>query len=190
MVETPAPIFMPLDTLDRLQDEDKFCRIVVDTFGELCGLARLTPEFEPDLMHDAWEAFNWDTQRLVTNMSSKSPEPVEPDHFKICGFAAYWLRRHSPVSVLMEDKGLKVTKDEVIKEWRRLFGSYSRALLAFYFGYRICYFYETRGESDSVSPRKPDSAYIEAICYVMKYKSLSPHAMGMIYRSLFYNGGK
>ena len=71
MVETPAPIFMPLDTLDRLQDEDKFCRIVVDTFGELCGLARLTPEFEPDLMHDAWEAFNWDTQRLVTNMSSK-----------------------------------------------------------------------------------------------------------------------
>lgn len=184
MVVPPIPIFMEADALGKMRDEAGFASLVIGCFGDMCKEARLTPEFSLSLMHDAWESFCWDTQRLDTNM----PKESKPDHFKICGFAAYWLRRHSPVITLKEDR-VKITRDEVVMEWRKLLDDYSRAFLAFYFGYRICYFIEANSEKGGGALPRPDMDYLKSLCYVMKYKSLSPHAMGMIYRSLFVGSG-
>ena len=172
------------DALDKMQSgETEFALLVIDSFRAICRRARLIPTFSPSVMTDAWESFRWDTKRLKNNMPGEST----PDHFKICGFAAYWLRRNSPVVDLIKDGG-EMSSDEA--HWREFFGKYSRAFLAFSFGDLVCSAIERNAQKNTGrQPRPLDMDYLESICYVMKYKNLSPHAMGMIYRSLYYETG-
>lgn len=177
-----SPPRIPIeDRLAKLQDKDSFRIIVEYAFKDACKEGHIKPVFSHALMHDAWESFRWDTKRLDDNMSSK------PDHFKICGFAAYWLRRNSPV-IGLKKSNTKITRDKQVKELQHLLTKYGRSFLAFHLGYEICHFYERNREEGGLpgsAPRIPDADFVETLCYVMKYKNLSPHAMGMIYRSLF-----
>lgn len=182
MVHIHTPLFMDKAVLSRIREQDGFDQEVIRVFGELSQVARIKPLYSPHLLHDAWQSFKWDLDRLDGNMPDS-----KPDHFKICGLAAYWLRRHSPIIDFEEDR-VKITRDATVKEWRGIFEKYDRVFLPFAFGYRICYFFESNKETDDgKEPRLPvlDTKYIEAQCYVMKYKNISPHAMGMVYRALF-----
>lgn len=182
MVAPPPWVPMDRKILDKMQDEGQFGLIVKQHFGDFCKEAHFKPVFSDSLMHEAWRAFRWDTERLEGNMPSK------PDHFKIGGFAAYWLRRNSPVIALGKDNTV-IKHDKVVMGQQKLLAKYGRAFLPFHLGYRICHNFESnRADGGGLSLRL-DADYIESMCYVMKYKNVSPHAMGMIYRSLFFGNG-
>lgn len=171
-------------TLEKIQEsEEEFCRVVFDGFLGISKVAMLKPEFSRFLAHDAWEAYCGDVERMQ-NVSM--PEGKEPDHFKRCGCLAYWLRRSSPVIDLGARDGVYIVTDNPMKEWRILFQKYGRAFLAFALGYHICLYYELEAGGKPPS-RGPDWDYLENVCYVMKCKNISPHAMGMVYKSFFYN---
>lgn len=59
----------------------------------------------------------------------------------------------------------------------------------FDFGLTICHFFEhQKKQNPSGAPAiggNDGFSYHESICYVMEFKNLSPHSMGMIYRSLY-----
>lgn len=166
------------NVFERIKDEEEFCRFVGTFFAAMSKVANLKPEFSPLFAHEAWEAYCGDVDRMQISM----PNGKQPDHFKRCGCLAYWLRRNSPVIRWHEDPP-SIARESPLKEWRTLFEKCGNAFLAFALGYHICHYYEA--QKGNAPRRKPDLDYLEDMCYVMKRKNLSPHAMGMVYRSLF-----
>ncbi len=69
---------------------------------------------------------------------------------------------------------------------REFFNDYIHEYLAFNIGYHVSLFYVINSkDSDRKIPHIINASYLNDVCYLMKYKSISPHAMNMIYRSLF-----
>jgi hypothetical protein len=75
---------------------------------------------------------------------------------------------------------------------RNLLKGYANEYLAFDFGYQICAYYEIENK-EKPSPRAGSLAlspdYYQMISHFMKFKNVSPHAMHLIYKSLFYYNG-
>ena len=173
----PPPI--EVDIFDKLREEKRFRIFVCREFDYEAAKVGLEPHYSPDLLYDAWQSYMWDIDRLDGNM------PTVPDHFKHCGYLAYWLQRHSPVTGWEAVRDAhKITKEEDAA--RDLIFSAGRAYHAFSLGYRICFFFEKNKESEIRLPRPINADYIRHISYYMKYKNVSPHAMGLVYRSLFW----
>ena len=167
------------DIFDKLRKKEWFQNFVYQEFKYEAAKAGLKPKFSSDLLHDAWQSYIWDIERPDGNM------PTVPDHFKHCGYLAYWLQRHSPVTGWEAVRDAhKITKEEDAA--RDLIFSAGRAYHAFSLGYRICFFFEQNKESEIRLPRPINADYIRHISYYMKYKNVSPHAMGLVYRSLFW----
>ena len=129
-------------------------------------------------MQDAYQCYKSDIERLDANMKTF------PDHFKHAGCLAYWLRRHYPVFKWREADAMLPEKHE---EARKFFIDYGHVFQAFNMGYEICLYFERhRIPVIQNPPRDVDKDYVQTVCYLMKYKNISPHAMGFIYRSLFF----
>ena len=175
------PLWLPKDFFDVIRDEGEFREFALRGYAYDAKIGLLKPKFLAGMMHDVYQCYKKDTERLDHNM------PTSPDHFKCAGFIAYWLRRHPPVYKFQEMTGELSDKQEKVRE---LILKYGNVLLAFSYGYQICLFFE-QGSSKSANPKMPqlDLNYIESICYLMKYKNVSPHSLGFIYRSLFYGFG-
>lgn len=160
-----------------IMNEEKFSEAVWDGYLYEAALAHLKPDFSTSAMHDAWQCYQQDIERLEANMKRSAP-----DHFKRAGCLAYWLRRHSPVFDWQPLRGMPSPEQKKIR--KALFDDYGNVFLAFVLGYKSCLKFE-RARTNKPIP-EPDTDYLETVCYLMKYKSISPHAMGMIYRSLFF----
>lgn len=114
------------------------------------------------------------------------------DHLKQCGHLAYWLRRSAPVidyidmttsGAIAEDGDLYADEAEV----REFLDSYGNEYLAFDFGLQICSYYEmhrTDGHARAAAPALT-RAYLKDVCHLLKFKNVSPHALYMVYKSLF-----
>ena len=127
---------------------------------------------------DAWQQFRFDKKHHRKSL----PNDEMPDHFKLSGMLAFWLRRAAPVYGY-RDVTVGVDRD---KRLYKLLKDYGSEYLAFDFGFAICEFFENNrpGRGQKLVPDFPPGFY-ETISYFMKFKNLSPHAMGIIYRSLF-----
>ena len=158
--------------------EKKFVDIVNREYKYEASLACLTPLFSVDFMKDAYQSYKGDIERLNGNMKTK------PDHFKCAGCLSYWLRRHSPVYKFQESEKNILSPEQ--QKLRDIIKDYGNAYLAFMLGYRACEFFQKNSKEVKKLPSNIDEDYIETVCYLMKYKSISPHAMGMIFRSLFF----
>lgn len=178
---TPSFPDLPVErgVFGKLEDAEEFCRIVGESFFAIAGVAKLDLEFSRVAAHSAYEAYCGDVKRMVISM----PKGKEPDHFKRCGCLAYWLRRNSPVIGWHAQEDAFLATESPLKEWRTFFEKYGHAFLAFALGYHICHYYEA--QKGNAPRRKPGLDYLGDMCYVMKYKNISPHAMGMVYRALF-----
>lgn len=179
MLIAPPPINS--DFFTKIQDEAEFSRFVLSEFEYEASQGALKPICVPDLMHDAYQSYLWDIERLDGNM----PRSSSPNHFKSCGYLAYWLRRNSPIMMWEETEKKENLSDEQ-KFYRDVTFELGRAYHAFKLGYGICRHFEMHQGSSSKSQFLIDMDYIKTICYLMKYKNVSPHAMGVIYRSLFF----
>ena len=188
MIEDTFSPHIDSKILDKIyKSEEEFGRFVCDEFDTIGRYVALKPQYSDYLFHDAYQSYIWDIDRLKENMK-KDSKTMTPDHFKLCGYLAYWLRRNSPITRWDEVDGKsrhQMSKKE--KQVREVIYDFGRAFSAFMVGYRICYFLEHNKESEESKLSRPiDESYIRAVCYCMQYKNVSPHALGLIYRSLFF----
>ena len=182
MLADPNSPYIHRDTLNNIHtDEKKFGEFVYLEFDKDAEYAALNPQYSRDLVHDAHQSYVWDVNRLEDNMKTS------PDHFKICGYLAYWLRRNSPV-IRWNETAPHHRIDEDTRKARELIFEFGRSFHAFMIGYRVCWFFERNKQAALPAARllpAINGDYIRVVCYAMKYKNVSPHAMGLIYRSLF-----
>ncbi len=155
---------------------DEFIKFVRRQYFFIARKGGLEPFISDPRLSDAWQAFRFDRRHYRNSLQTDS----SPDHFKLSGMLAYWLRRTAPVydfkSIVVPDAN---------KHLRGLLQKQGSECLAFELGLSICEFF-VRDGGDGVKMVPDISAdYWETVTYFMKFKNLSPHAMGIIYRSLF-----
>lgn len=177
-------------TLSSLQNRDTFVatymQFVVDVVG---SGARYFPKFVVQRLYDAHSAWLDDLQRV----GDREPSLDEGlDHFKQCGHLAFWLRRTSPIVEMIDSTqniadapGWPLTDME--RKFRDLLFAYHNEYLAFDFGYQICRYHEIAksGGSSRASSLVPTVDYYTTMCHFLKWKTVSPHAVFLIYKSLF-----
>lgn len=158
----------------KIESFKEFEKFVVDQFRRHAQKAAFAPQFSGSLMKEAHHCYMEDIDRMAK----------APDYFDRCGCLAYWLRRNNPV---MEWESTKKDYDLTAEEEneREFFFNFGRQYHAFYLGYTICLTLDREKLADKSLPYI-DENYIRAACHLMKYKNISPHAMGFIYRSLFF----
>jgi hypothetical protein len=150
--------------------------------------AQLLPIFVEFRLRDAHLFWKEDLDRV---------DAAEPhlknglDHFKQGGHLAYWLRRTSPVVEFKDMAGAYSAGCGDLAEdgaaLRELLYKCGMEYLAFDWAFQICLFHEkTRPDktlrADQMSLSRD---YIETICHFLKRKNVSPHALSLIFRSLF-----
>ena len=120
---------------------------------------------------------------LKRNNDMNMPDGTEADHFKRAAFITYWLRRtqpilgwkpwHVPCGTPAETKG------------RNILFQYGSEATAFLLGFYLAYAFEQK----SIPANRKfllDHGYLLDVCYVMKVKNVSPHALYLLFKSLFY----
>ena len=177
--------------LDALKDVNAFDESFTGFAMTAVGPGRFFPRIAKARIYEAHGAWLTDLERVGKYEKNLSRGL---DHFKQCGHLAYWLRRMSPVSELVdldfgEDESPPTDSE---KRFRELLKAYSNEYLAFDFCYQICRYYETENK-ERTSSRATEIAlshdYYQLMCHFMKYKHVSPHAMHLVYKSLFYFNG-
>lgn len=172
-----------------LAGRDSFVKIYTDYACSVLQEARLYPKFSKPRLIEARGAWDNDLKRVEEH----EPNLTEGlDHFKQAAHLIFWLRRMSPLvelvdttSNLADSEGLPLTTDEVA--FRAILLPYHNEYLAFDFGFQIIKFYEL-GKSDPSERAETiqlSADYYRTMCHFMKYKTVSPHAINLIYRSLF-----
>jgi len=179
--EISDDIFEKIEAENIKESEECFGNLVRCEFDNLVNYASVSPKYNATLLCDAYQSYRWDAQRLDDNM----PDSPTPDHFKLSGYLAYWLRRNSPVTKFepTEEEHRLTTE---AKQLRQFLFEYGRVYLPFMMGYRICWFFERNKEGGKRLPDFIDADYINTACYFLKYKNVSPHSLGLVYRSLFF----
>ena len=78
-----------------------------------------------------------------------------------------------------------MTTDE--SAFRDLLFGYCNEYLAFDLGYQFCRYYEINkaGGSQRATTLILDEDYLRTTCHFLKYKQVSPHALYLLYKSLF-----
>ncbi|SDO49114.1 hypothetical protein [Afipia sp. GAS231] len=178
-------------TLESIKDEDAFCREFTNFAMSVGSPARLFPQFSRPRLDEAHGSWLADLRRVKDHEKHLINGL---DHFKQCGHLAFWIRRLSPIVEFTdldfgESEMPMLPKERALRE---LLTGYVNEYLAFDFGYQICKYYETKNKSNP-SPRAPILAlspdYYQMTSHFMKFKNVSPHAMHLIYKSLFYFNG-
>ena len=173
-------------TLDAIQaDEGKFVSVITVLIEELCADARLMPVLSATRLSEIWTAWCTDLERVG---AEKGLREKGLDHFKRASHLAFWIRRFTP---LIEAADLNAENPHPLSErqeqFRDLMFGYGTEYLAFNIGYQFCSYYERTKtpRNDRAFSLVPSMDYIVTVCNVMKYKTISPHAMMITYRSLF-----
>ena len=182
MSRTPFSVSHYLDSsvFEEMETEEGFVSVVTDVYEELarseCAIDIKTSYIR---LRDAYLSMTADLQRLKTESrtGSESAAP-NPNQFERCGFLTYWLRRCSPITDCpLDDPG----SNKRIRDKRKFLVSdnFINHQFAFDLGFLICQIFN---ESDTPCI---SGEYNETICYILKCKSISPHAMVLLFESLF-----
>ncbi len=155
--------------------------------------ARLTPVISPARLQDAHSFWTEDLDRLKTFSLSANDGAQIPDHFKQAAHLAFWIRRQGPVveyhDAYNPQDSFSQPADQAEEKMRDLLFNFGSEYLAFDLGYLICRYYEIGRRSESEASETDfhlDTDYIKTVSYFLKAKSVSPHALYLIYKSLFY----
>lgn len=112
-----------------------------------------------------------------------------PDHFKQAGFLCYWLRRRQTVS--LSSRKIISEQHQQIQDLYLMNGN---EITAFLVAFRLAAYFEFKDQIDSVENIEQEisglhlsHAFVSDIAVLMKNKNLSPHALYITLRGLFYN---
>jgi hypothetical protein len=173
-------------TLDDIEgSEEKFATFIIEYCEQVYARAGLSPRFSLQRLAEAHGAWKHDLSRVGTH-EPKIEDGL--DHFKRSGHLSFWLRRFAPI---VEAHCTLDSREPTVGEsqWRELLFSYANEYVAFMIGFNISLFYERYRSDLFDNPRaarvRLTNDYVETICHFLKYKSVSPHALTSIYKSLF-----
>lgn len=176
-------------TLPSMGDFDRFVKVLTHYAQEVAKLGELFPHFSIPRLHDAHGSWRNDLERVEDREDNLD---AGLDHFKQCGHLAFWIRRHSPIveyadltSNYQDGGEHQFTRNET--ERRELLVSYGNEFIAFDFGLQFCLYYERRKAAPTERAKNftITMEYIESVCHFLKFKQVSPHALYLIYKSLF-----
>lgn len=174
------------NTLPSLNAFDAFKSTIERHAKETTRGALLSPKFSLTRERDAHFAWLDDMARLKQYEKNLGDGP---DHYKQCAHLAYWLRRQTPVIEYedwanIQDDPNDLYPDELEK--REFIAKYGAELIAFDLGFQICSYYcmETIDAMQRDIP-KLSLEYLTDVCHMLKFKHVSPHALYLIYKSLF-----
>lgn len=171
-------------------DEDHFVRTYCEYAESVLRQARLYPKFAKLRIIEAHGAWTNDLHRVTANEANLEDGM---DHFKRCGHLTFWLRRMSPLVEALDltlnlgdAEGHPLAADE--KAFRELLFGYANEYLAFDFGYQFCLYYERAkpGGSQRAQNMVLNEDYLRTMCHFLKYKTVSPHAVFLVFKSLFH----
>jgi hypothetical protein len=178
-------------TLVAIKDREEFLSAFTEYAMSVLGIVRFYPRLAKPRVYEAHGAWISDLKRVGQHERHLKDGL---DHFKQCGHLAFWLRRMTPVAELADldfgDSELPLGPRE--KELRSLLNGYHNEYLAFDFAYQICRYYEVKHKekpSDRAANLVLSPDYYQTAVHFMKYKNVSPHAIHLIYKSLFYYNG-
>ena len=153
--------------------------------------ARFMPQFSRPRLREVHHFWNNDLQRLEAHEADLTHGL---DHFKCCGHLAYWLRRCAPMTELLDVAGAYLEEIRDLEPGskrlalRNLLQSHTNEYLAFDWAFQICLFYE-QTKPPSGNPRAKAELltedYVRTICHFLKSKNVSPHALFLVFKSLF-----
>lgn len=173
-------------TLGDLKNCDFFINYYSRYVSETLWNIRLIPHLSRPRLIEAHEAWLADLKRVQKHESRLKGLNI----YKQAGHLAFWIRRTSPVTEAVDGTGnmsvgpAPFTKRQL--DFEKLITSYCNEYLAFDFGFQLVKFYRLgkpggRAENLDLSVR-----YYKTVCQFMKYKQVSPHALHLIYKSLFF----
>lgn len=127
-------------------------------------------------------------------------QPIELDHLKHAGFITFWIRRSVPIqNISKQSNPIKSVSDRMMQR----FYAFSNELFAVRVGLGICLSYEARivreeieksgkiltidqrNQSLFISRRLSNWNLIRDYLHILKHKNISPHAIYLIYKTLF-----
>ena len=173
-----------------LEDFDAFDRFVRNYIYDQCAAAKLGAKISSIRLVDAHLMWQKDIERL--KHSFEEGDGTTPDHFKHVAHLAYWLRRASPVvefSNVQHFRDHAIADDPDIQAACDLLYRYSNEYFAFDIGVQFCRYYGQQTAIKAVAHPPQfdlDHDFVEATCYFLKEKNVSPHALFLIYKALFY----
>ncbi len=184
---TAQDLFVPTTVLGDLRDENWFRDFVTSQYIYTASPVSILPRISPSALVDAHGQWVTDLKRVKNfELGDRS----EPDHFKQAGHLTYWLRRSQPVyDVKMEASGTPPNfhGNPLAEIFHRLIMVAPNEYLAFDLGYRIVLLHECYSQD----PPKSESEfaltddYIVTMVQFLRNKNVSPHALFLIFKSLF-----
>ena len=131
--------------------------------------------------------FFWtkDIERVAREVGPPDPSAAkEPDIFKRCGFLSFWLRRTAPFIYAEPVQAIHFTSQE--KAWQELFAKFPNEMFSFDLPFRLAAMnYGAQKGDIAIALGKIGYPYLHDICHYLKTKPVSPHALYLIYKSLF-----
>ena len=167
----------PREPFTKMSQVKGFLELIAQQYEDVCRAFYLKPQLSQPRMREAFESWHHDIMRLPRDSMNHGDQ--KPDHFKLSGSLAYWLRRSPP---LIELESKEFDWDDPCAQ---IFVKYSDTYLAFDLGFRLCDYYETHKKNNPTQPKILSLEYLQSVCYMLKFKNVSPHALILIYRSLY-----
>ncbi|WP_142252692.1 hypothetical protein [Bradyrhizobium sp. UNPF46] len=163
-----------------LSGDDWFREAIFHTFSDIATKHGCTIQLSKRRIREARELWLNEIQNMKISGGG------EPDHFKQAGFLVYWLRRRIVISIVREGTGFVGTARQ------RVFLERPNETCAFLLGFRICLYFVASKRAgpereEYLSSIALDEAFVNEASILLFEKQLSPHAMYLIYRSLFYD---
>lgn len=169
---------------DLLKNYSSFRDIVSSEFVRTFSSHGFYISLSDSKLRDVYEFWTTDLQR-VKDFELQTSKDV--DHFKQSGHLIYWLRRSNPISEI--NIGEAWSEDEEEVKWQELVVKYGIQYSALKMGFDICRFFEAEkvGSKYYTNEFKLDIDYYETYCHMLKAKNVSPHAVFLTLKSLFYD---
>ncbi|MDR3472610.1 MAG: hypothetical protein P4M09_13125 [Devosia sp.] len=183
--------------VERLKDRDYFRNAATYNYNLLAlrfGCQTLISKGRAGDAHDFW--LEDEKRTLEVGVPA---ETHALDHFKQASFICFWLRRLQPINETKVIAGWDIDPSSDRYRRRKRFLRYGNEYCALIIGYQICLNYEMAKiypRSDKIAPligsrldyfrrvQFPEPL-ISDFVMVLKHKNMSPHALYLLYKSLF-----
>lgn len=183
--------------IELLKDRDFFARAIAQFYALTAGQHGCSITLSDRRLKEAHAAWTHDCNHALQSETDK--DTIALDHFKHSAFIAFWLRRSIPINDIFF-VAEKKAEGGVPSVAQRRFAQYGNEIAALYAGFTVCLAYETaamleREEGEDGKPHIISDAigvqsfppYLQnEYPRILKHKSMSPHGMYMLFRSLFY----
>lgn len=175
------------DTHLKIASREMFVEFIWKQAEEYQRIHMVSAEFDPLRLPHAHFFWTKDIERVAREVRSADDEPLkQPDIFKRCGFLAFWIRRTAPFIYAEVLPSIHLSKEE--RTWQNLFAKFPNEMFAFDLPFRLAAMnYGAQHADVAIALARLSYSYIHDVCHYLKTKPVSPHALYLIYKSLFEN---